>query len=254
MALVEYKFFRETPDIMWTPPWLKDGGHHYSPIDQSLIGWSLEPEEVSYFIPKEFKRLCRGEFIKRQLHINDLNPARKFIGDPRKGLDFGGLTDNPDDYVLVTQQEIIDEAGQWYDNYVTEMAQSLPQYAIDRLKKETIQNAFKYLESVVEDSIVIVSISGQNQTFGTDKVTQDNIVGINTAISVGIDVSNPTMWTPKGSVTPVPVTHQELAAIGGAILNKKDELYQVYFTHKSAINNLVETVDILKYDYSGGYN
>lgn len=244
MAFVEYKFVRETPDIVWMPPWIKAGGFWLSPLDESFVGWEYEPEEINYFIPKNFKRLGRGDFINRQLAIH----AQVSFTKP-----------DPNDEDIrydMTTQEVIDEMGTWYDTFVTDMAASLPQFVSNRMKSEAISAAFLHLETRLEDAFVSVAISstGQNEPFGVDKTTQENIIGTNTAIAVGVPLPDPMYWTPKGSATPVVVTHGELATIGGAILNKKNEYYQNYFTHKAAINALSNVADILKYDYTTGYN
>ena len=126
---------------------------------------------------------------------------------------------------------------------------------LDALKVERVNEAFNKMELFLEDAFVEVPIDSMNASlpFGCDKVTQENIMGINTAINGGIPVPNPTYWTPKGHSTPVQVTHTELKLIGGAILDKKNEYYQQYFIHKAVIMNAVDYNAILLYDYSTGY-
>lgn len=120
-----------------------------------------------------------------------------------------------------------------------------------------ILDAFKYMETKLEAATVQVPISSANNAnrpFGCDQTTQDNIVGVNVAIAVNIPVSDPTYWTPKGYPFPILVTHAELANIGGAILNKKNELYQVYFTHKAAIMMTSDYNEIMTYNVTTGYD
>ena len=126
---------------------------------------------------------------------------------------------------------------------------------IVEIQESKILEAFKYMETQLEIATVSVSISSQNTScnFGCDKNTQENIIGINTALAVGIPIPNPTNWTPKGYPFPVPVTHTELVMIGGAILNKKNELYTVYFTHKANIMMTSDYDTIQAYNVTTGY-
>ncbi|MFK5284172.1 hypothetical protein ACI3PL_31795, partial [Lacticaseibacillus paracasei] len=75
-----------------------------------------------------------------------------------------------------------------------------------------------------------------------------NIVGIIVAITAGIPIPNPTYWTPKGYPFPILVTHTELITVGGSILNKKNDLYGVYFTHKTNIMMTSDYDEIVAYD------
>lgn len=128
---------------------------------------------------------------------------------------------------------------------------------IVRAQESKILAALTHMEGVLELSTVqvpIESANNANRPFGCDQTTQDNIVGVNVAIAVNIPVSDPTYWTPKGYPFPILVTHAELANIGGAILNKKNELYQVYFTHKAAIMMTSDYNEIMTYNVTTGYD
>lgn len=122
-------------------------------------------------------------------------------------------------------------------------------------QESKILEAFTYMEKRLELATVDVPIASQNTScsFGCDRNTQENIIGINTALAVGIPIPNPTSWTPKGYPFPVPVTHTELVMIGGAILNKKNELYTVYFGHKANIMMTSNYDDIIGYNVKTGY-
>lgn len=115
--------------------------------------------------------------------------------------------------------------------------------------------AFAFMETKLELATTQVPIASANAVcnFGCDRVTQENIIGINVAIAVGIPVPNPTQWTPKGYPFPIAVTHTELAYIGGAILNKKNELYTIYFNHKANILMTSDYDTIAAYDVTTGY-
>lgn len=227
MAVVEYKLEREiVTGVLTTPSFIKNGGQMFSPIDETLIGWTYNEKEVKYALPSTARVLTRQMFIDRHLTIFSES-------DP---------------------EEVTAQATNWYDTFVTENVEKLTADLAD-VKKQRIQEAFSVLENKLNSAVVTVEIasSGNEEPFGCDSTTQNNIIGINAAIAVGVSVPNPMYWTPKGSTTPVAVTHQELADIGSALLNKKNDLYQVYFVHKANINNCTTLVEVYKYDYSLNY-
>lgn len=227
MAVVEYKLEREiVTGVLTTPSFIKNGGQMFSPIDETLIGWTYNEKEVKYALPSTARVLTRQMFIDRHLTIFSES-------DP---------------------EEVTAQATNWYDTFVTENVEKLTADLAD-VKKQRIQEAFSVLESKLNNAVVNVEIasSGNEEPFGCDSTTQNNIIGINAAIAVGVSVPNPMYWTPKGSTTPVAVTHQELADIGSALLNKKNDLYQVYFVHKANINNCTTLDEVYKYDYSLNY-
>lgn len=159
--------------------------------------------------------------------------------------------DNSEDHIVDISpfQSYIDAWQTAYDVITTPEIPTLSE-AIDSV----VNQAFHYMNNLLEESTVYVDISsGANTPFGCDTFSRENIIGINTAISIGLPVPNPRAWTPKGSLTPVDVTHQDFAIIGGAMIQKKDDLYQVYANHKSAIKALQTVEDVLSYDYTTGY-
>jgi hypothetical protein len=227
MAVVEYKLEREiVTGVLTTPSFIKNGGQMFSPINDSIIGWTYSDKEVKYALPSTAKVLTKQMFIDRHLAI----------------------------FAESDPEEVTTNASNWYDAFVTENVEK-SDIDLAYAKKLRIQEAFSVLEDKLANVVVNVEIasSGNEEPFGCDNTTQNNIIGINAAIAVGVSIPNPMYWTPKGSTTPVAVTHQELADIGSALLNKKNDFYQVYFTHKANINNIANLVDLYKYDYSTGY-
>lgn len=227
MAVVEYKLEREiVTGVLTTPSFIKNGGQMFSPSDDSLVGWTYSDKEVKYALPSTARVLTRQMFIDRHFTIFPES-------DP---------------------EEVTTQATNWYDSFVSENVANLTLDIAD-VKKQRIQEAFSVLESKLNSAVVNVEIasSGNEEPFGCDSTTQNNIIGINAAIAVGVSVPNPMYWTPKGSTTPVAVTHQELADIGSALLNKKNDYYQVYFVHKANINNCTTLDEVYKYDYSLNY-
>lgn len=118
-----------------------------------------------------------------------------------------------------------------------------------------IAEAFDHMEQRLSLSSIAIPITSANTncSFGCDKTTQDNIVGIIVAITSGIPITNPTYWTPKGYPFPILITHTELITVGGAILNKKNELFGVYFGHKTNIMMSSNYDVIAAYDVTTGY-
>jgi hypothetical protein len=228
MAVVEYKLERELlTGVLTIPSFIKNGGQMPSPVDDTLVGWTYSDKEVKYALPSTARVLTRQMFIDRQLS----HAASE-----------------------IDTTELITQSTNWYDSFVTENVANLTLDIAD-VKKQRIQEAFSVLENKLNNAVVTVEIasSGNQEPFGCDSTTQNNIIGINAAIAVGVSVPNPMYWTPKGSTTPVAVTHQELADIGSALLNKKNDLYQVYFVHKANINNCSTLDEVYKYDYSLNY-
>lgn len=129
-----------------------------------------------------------------------------------------------------------------------------PQEIVDAQSGKILQ-AFGYMEQKLSLASIEIPITSANTdcSFGCDQTTQDNIIGIIVAITAGIPIPNPTYWTPKGYPFPILVTHTELITVGGLILNKKNELYTVYFGHKTNIMMSSDYNEIVSYNVTTGY-
>lgn len=103
------------------------------------------------------------------------------------------------------------------------------------------------------DAVAVVNIGGTDHEFGADRETRENIIGLNTAIAIGVPVPNPRQWYPKGEIAPVDCSHADLAAIGGALLAVKDAYMTAYLTHKATIMTMTDAASVLAYDYSSGW-
>lgn len=99
----------------------------------------------------------------------------------------------------------------------------------------------------------VVNIGGTDYQFGADSVTRENIIGLNTAIAVGVSIANPRPYFPKGALTPILLTHADFALIGGALLAVKDAYMVAYLTHKAAIMALTDAGTVLSYDLTTGW-
>ena len=121
------------------------------------------------------------------------------------------------------------------------------------LQDARVQDAWKMLLNKISDYYVIVPINGVDYKWGCDSESQENIIGINLAIAMGVNVPNPRPWTPKGEVTPVMCSYDDLKTIGTALLAAKDAFMAVYFTHKAAIKTSTDSHFIAYYDVSTGW-
>jgi hypothetical protein len=122
------------------------------------------------------------------------------------------------------------------------------------LKSRRILDAQAVRDGLIESGVTLVTVSSVPYEFGTDAKSRENILAVISAISAGIPVPNPRPWTPKGSILPVMCSHDDLKAIGAALLTKTDALYQKYFTHKAAIAVLTTAADVMAYNVNTGWD
>jgi len=107
MAVIEYMLHRVNGGTKReVPSFVGDRGHWISPIDGSYIGWVDDSRD--YYVPDSIVYLTREQFIARQQAIHQQQP---FVieSDP--------LSENPP--ASLTEQEVTDQMGAWYDAFVT---------------------------------------------------------------------------------------------------------------------------------------
>lgn len=125
---------------------------------------------------------------------------------------------------------------------------------IDVLKAQRVTEAWAQCESLLENvAVATLDIGGTMYEFGVDRETRENIIGLNTAISVGVAIDNPRPYFPKGQLAPINCTHADFAAIGGALLAVKDAYMVAYLTHKAAIMSAGDVASVRAYDLSSGW-
>jgi hypothetical protein len=239
MAITQYKLEKFGNEGMSTPPYITDGGYWYDPYDNSMLGWFVYETEFS---KGEIKEISKLQIAERLLDMHSRAPFANSVNTQ----------------ITLTNVEVEALADDFYTRmYTTNFVDKKDAESKDIIyvQEKSIAAAFREMEKALENATVSVFITSANTNcpFGCDSVTQENIVGINTALAVGIPVPNPTNWTPKGYPFPVEVTHAELTAIGGAILNKKNDLYTQYFIHKANIMMSSSYEEISKYDFYLGY-
>lgn len=105
MAVIEYMLLRDNGSQQrFTPGFVKDRGHHFSPIDNTLIGWIEDKRD--YYVPDTIVILTKEKFIERQLEIHS-----KFPMEERSTL--------PDQLATVlTDEQVRERSSEWYDAFV----------------------------------------------------------------------------------------------------------------------------------------
>lgn len=107
MAVIEYMLHRVNGGSRKEiPGFVGDRGHWMSPIDGSFIGWI--DDDRDYFVPDTIESLTREQFISRQLAIHAQHPFQQEM-DPTSETPPADLT----------EQEVTDLMGTWYDDFVT---------------------------------------------------------------------------------------------------------------------------------------
>ena len=147
----------------------------------------------------------------------------------------------------------LDDFQDLLDQYNAIVAAMNAPPTLEQAQTNKVQEAWGELETRLDSYAVTVAVNGVDYQWGCDKESRENIMGINTAIAVGLPVPNPRNWTPKGGLAPVSCTHSDLAAIGGALLAAKDAFMAVYFIHKAAIMTEDDLETVLAYDVTTGW-
>lgn len=100
---------------------------------------------------------------------------------------------------------------------------------------------------------IAFTVDGVEYQFHADAEARENISGIVLLIAIGAPIPNPRPWTPLGSMTPVDITHAELAGLGGAIAARKDALFTIKKAKQAALAELTEPVDVDAVDPLAGW-
>ena len=117
---------------------------------------------------------------------------------------------------------------------------------IGEARKSKIAAAWAECQRRIEAGSVTVQTSAGSLTFGIDKWSQENIKSV--LIGVALSVSpNPRPWTPKGSMSPVMLTHSDLTLVGGTMMAAVDGIIQAYLVHKAAISAMPTVEGVLAY-------
>lgn len=148
-----------------------------------------------------------------------------------------------------------------YANNQIEIAREwTPPADLSQIKAHKISLAWNECNSRLENYTVNIPISGNVYPFGSDSETRENVIGLNALIDKergGLlpsgTVPNPRPFTPKGSTTPVNVSHQDFAIMGAMLAQAKDQHVMAYLYHKSVILSLESSEDIENYDVTVGF-
>lgn len=103
---------------------------------------------------------------------------------------------------------------------------------------------------------IAYSVGGVEYQFHADAEARENIQGVlnmyNEGDRMGEPLPDPRMWKPKDG-TPVAITRDELAGLGIAIGQRKDELFVVKVTKQATLAALADPVDIDAFDPLSGW-
>jgi len=70
-----------------------------------MVGWVLPESDREFYVPDTVTELSRAEFIARSQAIHAATPMTKMNDDPGQ------------DPVVMTDAEVVAEAGTWYDSF-----------------------------------------------------------------------------------------------------------------------------------------
>lgn len=111
MVLVEYKLIENIDtNEKNTPEFIEDGGHFYSLINDTLVGWVQENTEI----PNTALILTKESFITRNLNLHEQYPMVKV-------LDLILLDNEQAEPEYLTSEEVVSYSENWYDNYVNKV-------------------------------------------------------------------------------------------------------------------------------------
>ena len=110
--IVEYKLqkVRARSDAKKTPIWIDNGGHWYSQINNSYIGYIRD--DVEYYIPSTLEVQTKDSFITRMQTIHASYPI---YSEPALLED--GSPDFDADPVPYTDEELVTAMGSWWDTF-----------------------------------------------------------------------------------------------------------------------------------------
>jgi hypothetical protein len=109
MAVVEYKdhvFHGDHRRLI--PGFISNGGQWQNPKNHTFVGWVKE--NADFYVPwATLKALSKEDFVQRALQIHAENPISLPIDRMNPAREMK----------VLTEQEVIEHAQEWYDNYVS---------------------------------------------------------------------------------------------------------------------------------------
>lgn len=100
---------------------------------------------------------------------------------------------------------------------------------------------------------ILYAVGGTDYEWHADDEAVTNIMGVVLMIVAGVPVPNPRSWTPKGSLTPVEITHAELVHLGAVIAARKDALFVRKKAKQAEVAAMTDVADVLAYDPALGW-
>lgn len=106
MAIAEYMLHRNDQGHKTVPTFIIDGGHWWSPIDFTMVGWIEDVRD--YYVPDTLVILTKEQFVTRTLAIHAVSP---FMNND------GGLNMNPENNTPMTDEQVTEMANEWWDKF-----------------------------------------------------------------------------------------------------------------------------------------
>lgn len=96
-------------------------------------------------------------------------------------------------------------------------------------------------------------VDGTEYEWHADDEAIQNIMGVVLLIAAGVPVDNPRPWTPRGSLTPVDITHAELVGLGATIAARKDVLFAAKKTKQSTVAAMTDPAEVAAFDVTADW-
>lgn len=101
--VVEYMFNVDQKGKLFIPWYIKNFGHWHNVVDETFVGWV--EDKRNYYVPDSLVVLSKTDFVNRALRMHAANPLHKFINAMPPS-------------VPMTEEEVIADAQEWYDDFV----------------------------------------------------------------------------------------------------------------------------------------
>ena len=102
MPVIEYMFTINENGRKEVPGYVADRGYHYNPADHTFLGWMNDDRD--FWVPDTIETKTKAECVTRALAMHAVTPLQKF-----------GETNQPDDMVDMTEEEVTTMMEEWYD-------------------------------------------------------------------------------------------------------------------------------------------
>lgn len=141
------------------------------------------------------------------------------------------------------------------DTIIAAVGDGLAAQAARRNPPATLDQAIAAKDTDIESEFarlhqapILHTVGGVEREFHADVEAVTNIMGVVLLINSGVPVPDPRPWTPRGSLTPVDVTHAELIGLGAAIASRKDQLFAAKKAKQAAVAAMADVAAVEAFD------